>query len=418
MKETYLVLITNHFPFGQGEAFLAHELPYLTTKFDKTLIVTKNNTSEQTHILPENVIVERISSRSTFMQDIRTLLACLSNFTRFFKLLQQEVRYTHKRNKKRITAKALQFLFKSFELKLTLEGLLKKHRVEQSICFYSYWANNSALAITLLTCKSSIAVCRAHGGDLYEYRQTDGYLPFRLALAERLARVFPISRDGERYLKNLVNVPLHPKIEFAYLGSQHPEKIQQLSMATFTLVSCSNLIALKRVHLIIEALALIEEHVVWVHFGDGPLKAELLRLVNQKLSAKKNISVSFKGFTPNSEILNFYSQNQIGAFINTSMYEGIPVSMMEAQSAGIPIIGTDVGAVNEIVTPLTGKLLSRNPTPEEVATGIRDLMVLPKEKMQTLRLDCEHHWARNFNAANNLSTFASNLKLLLNEAPN
>ena len=44
-------------------------------------------------------------------------------------------------------------------------------------------------------------------------------------------------------------------------------------------------------------------------------------------------------------------------FINLSDSEGIPVSIMEAMSVGIPIIARDVGGNREIVTNNNGCLL-------------------------------------------------------------
>lgn len=415
MKEPSLVLITNHYPFAQGESFLEHEMPYLAAAFERVLIVSKNTTSGQTHQLPLNVIVERTPAETSFLRNLKTGFSCIAHGHLFIGYLQPELRYAKQKNKRGIFSSAFHFLFKAFQLSRTLEELLDKHQLSEKICFYSYWANNSALALILLKNKpASIKICRAHGGDLYEYRQKDNYLPFRETLVKELTRIYPVSLQGEHYLNDFFNHAFNLTIECSYLGTIQPIRIPVKKSERFCIVSCSGLIELKRVHLIIEGLALLHEPVLWIHFGDGILKNKLHSLAHDRLSGK-NIEFEFKGFVRNTEILDFYSQTYVDLFINTSQYEGIPVSMMEAQSFGIPIVGTDVGAVNELVTPDTGRLLPTNPTPEDVARNIQSVLSLPAEGVTSLRVASRNHWETHFKAARNFSTFATKLKLLLNE---
>ena len=48
-------------------------------------------------------------------------------------------------------------------------------------------------------------------------------------------------------------------------------------------------------------------------------------------------------------MLDYYKNNIIDIFINLSASEGIPVSIMDAISFGIPCIATNVGGTGEIV---------------------------------------------------------------------
>lgn len=418
MNGSTLVLITNHYPFGQGESFLEHEMPYLATAFSKVLVISKNTTAVQTHHLPSNVTVERIAHASSFFQNIRTAWYCFRNRKEFKKLLKEELQYAKDRNKTGVSRTAFHFLFKAFELSKTFSRIVEKHGYPGKICFYSYWVNNSALAITLLKNHSqSIKVCRAHGGDLYENRQPNNYLPFRNILVKNLTRIYPVSNHGEKYLKSLFTNSLNATIERSYLGTREPLNIPPFKESKrFTIVSCSSLIELKRVHLIIESLALVTEPVLWLHFGDGPLKHELSLLANNKLNERQNIEYLFKGFVSNADLIDFYSHTTVNLFINTSQYEGLPVSMMEAQSFGIPILGTNVGAVNEIVTSQTGWLLPEHASPAEITEVIRHLFSQSPEAVAALRKACRTHWESNFKAADNFSTFATNLNLLLNES--
>lgn len=76
--------------------------------------------------------------------------------------------------------------------------------------------------------------------------------------------------------------------------------------------------------------------------GDGPLLSEAQAYVE---SYKLEDDVHFLGSrTDVDDILN---QNDIFCLI--SNYEGLPISIIEAMRAGIPIIASDVGGVNELV---------------------------------------------------------------------
>jgi glycosyltransferase involved in cell wall biosynthesis len=64
----------------------------------------------------------------------------------------------------------------------------------------------------------------------------------------------------------------------------------------------------------------------------------------------------------------------VDVFINISMSEGVPVSIMEAQSFGLPVIATDVGGTKEIMTATNGILLPSSPTIVEVADAMEYIM--------------------------------------------
>lgn len=100
--------------------------------------------------------------------------------------------------------------------------------------------------------------------------------------------------------------------------------------------------------IIIEALAQVSLAVrknIHVSFiGDGPLKNELEKLVSTKgLSAQ----VTFEGAMDNSKIDSHL--RQVNIFILMSYEEGLPISIIEALRAGLPVISTRVGGIPELV---------------------------------------------------------------------
>ena len=213
----------------------------------------------------------------------------------------------------------------------------------------------------MLEYKNSIKIARAHGSDLYEERTDSGYLPLLSFSAQKLDAIFFTSKHGMDYFSAKVK-----QKNFVFfvsrLGVNRPEakNIKSNISDEYVIVSCSNMIPLKRIDLIIYALDTVRYHkkIVWLHFGDGVLRNELEALASIKLGSSDRISYRFMGHQPNNALLDFYDFNKVDLFINTSSTEGIPVSIMEAQSFGIPVIATDTGAVKEIVVEGTGSLLT------------------------------------------------------------
>ena len=71
-----------------------------------------------------------------------------------------------------------------------------------------------------------------------------------------------------------------------------------------------------------------------------------------KQSAERSLhSTEFHlmGNTANSEVMRRYGKMNVDVFVNVSENEGLPISIMEATSFGMPVIATDVGGTSEIV---------------------------------------------------------------------
>ena len=77
--------------------------------------------------------------------------------------------------------------------------------------------------------------------------------------------------------------------------------------------------------------------------GDGK-ERETLRQKATDLNLQSNIE--FTGNVPDVE--NYLCDADI--FVLSSLYEGVPLSILEAMAAGLPIVSTDVGGVKDIVT--------------------------------------------------------------------
>ena len=111
-------------------------------------------------------------------------------------------------------------------------------------------------------------------------------------------------------------------------------------------------------HLVPEVLSLLDRPVRWVHLGDGPERHR----VEEAAALDGALRWELVGQLDNREVLSFYERHHVDALLSLSLSEGLPVSMMEAQSYGIPVVACTVQGVPEIVNEDTGILVSPEAT--------------------------------------------------------
>lgn len=414
-----LVLITSQFPFGKGESFIGSEFAILSKSFDKILIIAQNVSGERTRNTSGNVTIYRYNPSTSFLGFLHLPLLFLTNARTIYNLFQEETRFRRIAGN-HLTIKNLLNLFKKIvkavQLRDFLSKKLMKEGINESIVFYSYWLKTGAHAISMLKYKDSIKIARAHGSDIYEEKTQSGYLPLLRFSALNLNAIFFVSKHGKEYFEEKIKMG-SPHFSVSYLGITKPDiEITKTNLSDkFVVVSCSNMVPLKRIDLIINALGIVksEKEIEWLHFGDGILKNELEEIALNNLKSSDGKTYSFMGYYPNEELLKYYNNNKVDLFINTSATEGVPVSIMEAQSYGIPVIATDTGGVKELVTEGTGSLLPVNFNPDDLAKLIEHYSKLTKEESDVIRANAMRNWNSNFNAVSNYKDFIMRVNSIL-----
>ena len=396
-----LNFFTAKFPFFNSEPIIGNEFPYLEEAFEKIKIFPHFFEETTDHEKRGgNAEVVQISNFEATSLDLKTKALII----RFFLL---ELWYT----------RAKWFYLKKTMLWL---GYLKKAAqkakfIEQSGLLlddavnYSYWMNDWALVLTFLRKRGVISnfVFRCGGFDIWDERHEGNYLPFRGLIYRYTDAVFPNSEMAEAYIKQKTKFP--SKVSCKYLGVTDFGQSEAIDNNNETvIVSCSSLIPLKRVELIVKILHLVERPVKWIHFGDGPERSKIEDLVAKHLNQHE---VILKGNVSNATLLEYYQKNRVDLFMTTSYTEGLPVSIQEAISFGIPVIATNVGAMSEVVNDRNGLLIERDFDIEKVAKIIEDW---PESKFvtNTFRDGVRLFWQENFDAKTVYSTFVKDLMTL------
>jgi glycosyltransferase involved in cell wall biosynthesis len=408
-----LFLFTDKFPYKGGEPFLETEIHYLSEAFEKVIIFPLTGHGSKKLSVPNNVeVIVFETNRPVYVKKL--LLKHGWIIVKWFVL--EFVRSPHRF--KYITQfnwnfkRLIGLLNNAVELKNTLNKLnqinpTKPAQPTQSsnTIYYSYWFNDWASMFVLakqLGLKGDI-VSRTHGFDFDEQQQGRGYHPFRYVELPLLSKIFQVSEYGQKYIKE--RFPKSKHLHVSRLGVKGKGFNPVSQSKVYQIISCSNFVPLKRVHLIIEILNNFKIPFHWTHFGSG----KGMEQIKQKASATlEQNSYTFKGYVPNQELMVWYNHNAVDLFMNVSELEGLPVSLMEAISFGIPLVGCNICGVPEIVNNQTGLLLDLDFEPATVADSIQNFLQVKARDMD-YRKGVKQFWAENFDADKNYKMFVSNL---------
>jgi len=287
-----------------------------------------------------------------------------------------------------------------------------RFNTDDAIVFYTYW--NTGITKGVSEAARSVpnwsVVTRTHGFDLYYNRETPPYLPFRPQVFYDLDRIYTIAKHGYDFL--VEHGAPSKRLALARLGIPDPGFRNHFSTdSTFRVVSCSFLVAVKRVALLARSLCYFARsfrnvQIEWNHVGDGPERAMIESILETK---PVNLKACVRGQMSNENVFRYYRDNCSDLLINLSESEGIPVTMMEACGIGLPIIATNVGGVSEIVSSKNGILLPADVSEKEVASAINEYYRLPLAKKVDLSNGARSVWSAHFDAERNHSEFADSL---------
>lgn len=401
MKANTLILFTNTFPYNTGEEFLETEILFLAKSFNKVIIYPYIRKGNQ-RCLPENVEVKSIPFNDSFSVKSIIINYCLT----LVNILKYELIFSKKRL---LFYKYFKVNFNTliwnFNHALQLKSELQKYNLHE-VKLYSYWFAEWGRLLSLvhrISLKEIKFITRVHGYDYEPSRREDAFIPFRNFEMHQVSKIFSISNYGLHIIKN--EYPFFKNAQLARLGVCD-NGINPINIGVFHIVSCSALIELKRVELIIDILKHITFNVKWTHFGDGELLADIAEK-SKKLPT--NIIYKLDGFKSNSDVLDFYKNTPIDLFINVSRIEGVPVSIMEAISFGIPCVGCMVGGVPEIVNEQTGFLIDREFNPKDVSVQIELYNNKSKTDQLNFRKGVKLFWEQNYNANKNYDEFINTI---------
>jgi teichuronic acid biosynthesis glycosyltransferase TuaC len=209
-------------------------------------------------------------------------------------------------------------------------------------------------------------------------RHADGVVAVSSGLKQRLVEL-GVPAEGVQVLRNGVDLSLFRP------GDRAAER-RDLGVVRPTLLAVGNLVALKRHHLMIEALTQLPE-VELLIVGDGPERAGIERLARERRVADR---VRLLGRVPQDRLPSIYSAADLLLLVST--HEGWPNVLLESMACGTPVIVSDIAGIADIVgAPEAGRILSEA-APRYVADAVRDLLAAPPARAATRLYAAQFDW--------------------------
>lgn len=218
--------------------------------------------------------------------------------------------------------------------------IIHSHRYKENIL--NYLASRGYRHIKLIATQ--------HG--MPEISQNKQLLKYRLTNASNLlllSRFFHTTVAVSQEMKSLLTKHYgfnKEKTTIIHNGISIPESIKPRNRERFYVGSAGRLFPVKNYPLMIDIAQRVvqkRDDIDFLLAGDGPQKILL-----QEQIKKKGLQDRFMLAGHVDNMADFYQGLHL--FLNTSLHEGLPMSVLEAMSFGIPVIASNIGGIPEIIT--------------------------------------------------------------------
>ena len=125
----------------------------------------------------------------------------------------------------------------------------------------------------------------------------------------------------------------------------------------------------KGIDVAIRAIAHLPEPAHLDIAGDGPVRADLESLAAAEAPGR----VTFHGRLPKSALFDLLRRSSV-AVVPSTWYENQPMAVLESLAIGLPVIGSDLGGIPELVDPGRDGLLVPAGDDKALATAMGEIL--------------------------------------------
>lgn len=351
-----IVFITSSFPFGKSEVWAINEINSLIELGNNVIIVPRTGKGE--------IVNQDAMKFSSSLIDLPFFSwPILSSFLKTavlenFLILRLLVGIIKQSNSLVDFLKGLAVLPKA----LFLSRILKSRKVDH---IHSYSTTSTAVVAYIISVSLNVPWSYTlHSSSVLNSKYKRSFFFHTRSAAKCRVISHVISND----LSNFVGASLSKKINMVHLGVDIKGFKERKTTINdpLIIVTPAELKEHKgHIYAIDAAKKLIdagEFNFKWYFYGSGPLLGDLRKKV-EDLSLIDYCY--FPGNIDHQELLNKYRNQEVDIVVSSSIsvpdiFEGIPVSLMEAMSYEVPVIATDCGGTKELVDNHSGILIGQN----------------------------------------------------------
>lgn len=254
-----------------------------------------------------------------------------------------------------------------------LDGILRRRGAQ---LMHIYFGHTGVHLLPFIKAWDKPCLVSFHGADIAVREHQPGYeaqlrellqtVPLVLARSESLRRrLLELGCPEERLAINRTGVPLE---QFPFVPRQAPAR------GAWQIVQGCRLIPKKGLLTSIQGFAKFRERhprATFVIAGDGPMLGDLRALVS-RLGLEN--AVQFPGFLSQARLHELYLASHIflhpSELMADSNQEGVPNSMLEAMSTGLPVVATLHGGIPEAVVDGVSGFLVEEKSPQAICDAL------------------------------------------------
>lgn len=344
MHQMRIAYFTSIYPRAT-DTFIQREVAGLRQLGHQVFTISTNKPGREHLISPE---VKRIFDETDYLLPFNPFLLARLNIQG---LLFNTKRYLHawKTALKSARPGVKGFLYQLFYFQesLLLVQLLKKHQIEH---IHNHFGDSSGTITMLASLQSGVGYSiTIHGPHIF-FEPLVWALDLKLKYAKFIAC---ISHYCQSQIMLFSDAADWHKLKIVHCGIDfnHYQTVQSGHTAVqgqpTKLIYVGRLAPEKGVGVMINSLIKLKQEGTAFELtliGDGPERVQLEQLV-AKNDLKDNIL--FHGYANQHTVRAKLLESDI--FVLPSFAEGVPVSFMEAMASGIPVVGTNVGGVSELI---------------------------------------------------------------------
>lgn len=334
-----ILFFTSSFPYGKGEGFLIPEISFLSERYEVIIAPTFPRG------LRNKLFFKNVKNLNLPLIKIKYLFYVLFYFfknpLKFIEIIRKSV------------VKSIGKTFRNLALVPKAIYMSEKILKENNISFfYVHWLSSPsqlALLINLIT-KIPFGIT-GHRWDVIDNNNFDN--KFNSAVFVRLISdksVDLLSPEIKDKYKNKINV-IKMGVSIPAYKNKNYSKLLEIKKG----VCVANLIPVKGIRYLIEAIYILKKEGIVIKLdliGDGELKEEIRNDINTKGLSQQ---IQMLGVLSHSEVLKKFDTGLYffcclpSVDLGNGLHEGIPVSLMEAMSYGIPCVSTKTGSISELI---------------------------------------------------------------------
>lgn len=313
---------------------------------------------------------------------------------------------THLKMFRYIKSSTLIELGKNIYSYLLALSILRNFYITEKDLIFSYWLTRSSTIAFYLNKLINIRyVCQGHGSDIYIYP------PQNIQnILKDAKQVITVANKNKQFLCEKYNIP-EEKVKVFRLGVSNDfynevlenqnTKLNKESKVRF--ITIARYEDVKGIDLLLEAIDILVENnditegVKFIIYGDGK-KYQYYRSYIKERELQNYISLN-KWIDRNKLSLEL---NKADAYILPSRSEGLPVVLMEACSAALPIIATDVGSVSEIAIEGYNAILCDKPNADAISKSIKRFLNLDEVNKEKLSYNSSELFKKDYSLEKNI----------------